>query len=311
MKKNPSSVNIQAKAVLLIVAFCVLYLVLSYYLVGFKMEQVYLVLLFNTLYFISKPTRKFVLGFLIFIVFWVIFDFMKAFPNYRFNTVRTSSLYFAEKKLFGINTNGTTLTPNEYWLLHKSNFLSILTGIFYLCWVPVPLIFAGWLFFKNKAQFFYFSFTFLLANLIGFAIYYIYPAAPPWYIQQYGFTVHFNTPGNSAGLVKFDELLRVSIFKTLYQHSSNVFAAMPSLHSAYPLIVLYYGIRNKVGLTNILFAVITLGIWFSSVYNSHHYILDVLAGIGCAATAIIAFPLIVKNVHWANVKMQQLIKVVS
>jgi hypothetical protein len=311
MKTKISTINNKAKAVLLIAALSGMYLLLSYFLVGFKMEQVYLVLLFIILYFLSKPTRKFILGFLIFIVFWIIFDFMKAFPNYRFNSVSTSSLYFAEKKLFGINTGAGMLTPNEYWLLHKNSFLSILTGIFYLCWVPVPLVFAAWLFFKNKAQFFYFSFTFLLANLIGFAIYYIYPAAPPWYIQQYGFVVHFNTPGNSAGLAKFDELLHVTIFKSLYGHSSNVFAAMPSLHAAYPLIVLYYGIRNKLGLINVLFAAITAGIWFSSVYNSHHYLLDVLAGIGCAVTAIIAFPLMVKNVNWANAKMQQLIKIVS
>jgi hypothetical protein len=311
MEKNSTPGSITRKSVLWIAAFCAAYLILSYFLVGFKMEQVYLVLLFNIMFFISTPTRKFILGFLIFIVFWVIFDYMKAFPNYRVNPVHTGSLYNTEKTLFGINANGTIVTPNEYWLLHKTDFLSILTGIFYLCWVPVPLVFAGWLFFKNKKQFFYFSFTFLLANLIGFAIYYIYPAAPPWYIQQYGFTVHFNTPGNTAGLAKFDELLHVTIFKGLYEHSSNVFAAMPSLHSAYPLIVFYYGLKNKVGFVNILFATVMVGIWFSSVYNSHHYVLDVLAGISCAVVAIITFPLLVKHIKWANNKMQQLIEVVS
>lgn len=309
MNKNSSPFN--TKAILLIMAFCAAYLVLSYYLVGFKMEQVYLVLFFNVMYFISKPTRKLILGFLIFVVFWIIFDYMKAFPNYQYNTVHTSSLYNAEKSLFGMHTNGTVVTPNEYWLSHKTNFLSIITGIFYLCWVPVPLIFAGWLFFKNREQFFYFSFTFLLANLIGFAIYYIYPAAPPWYIQQYGFDVHFNTPGSAAGLAKFDELLHVTIFKSLYQHSSNVFAAMPSLHSAYPLIVLYYGVRNRVGLVNVFFALVMVGIWFSSVYNSHHYVLDVLAGITCAVTAIILFPLMVKNIKWFNTKMQHLVRAVA
>jgi membrane-associated phospholipid phosphatase len=28
------------------------------------------------------------------------------------------------------------------------------------------------------------------------------------------------------------------------------------------------------------------GIWCSAVYTSHHYVLDVLAGMGCAATGI-------------------------
>jgi membrane-associated phospholipid phosphatase len=64
---------------------------------------------------------------------------------------------------------------------------------------------------------------------------------------------------------------------------------MPSLHSAYPAIVLYYGLKNKLGWVNIIFAVIAAGIWFAAVYTSHHYILDVLAGILCAATGILSF----------------------
>lgn len=205
-----------------------------------------------------------------------------------------------KKKIFGIKYKGSILTPNEYWLMHKNNFLTVLTGIFYLCWVPVPLVFAGWFYFKNKEQFFYFSLTFLFVNVIGFSLYYLYPAAPPWYIQQYGFVLQTQVPGNTAGLEKFDEIVHAGIFKSLYAQSSNVFAAMPSLHAAYPLLVLYYGIQNKLGIINILFAVIMLGIWFSSVYNSHHYVLDVLAGMVCGGCAIILFPLLVNNIQWVR-----------
>ncbi|MNL81412.1 PAP2 superfamily protein [compost metagenome] len=34
---------------------------------------------------------------------------------------------------------------------------------------------------------------------------------------------------------------------------------------------------------------IMVGIWFSAVYTSHHYVLDVLAGILCAITGIALF----------------------
>ncbi len=265
------------------------YLLLSALLIGYKQEQVILVLLFNSCYYLSNITRKFITGFSVFIVFWIIFDYMKAFPNYHYNTVHIKSLYQAEKNLFGIARDGVTVTPNEYWKLHSNTALDILTGIFYLCWVPVPLGFAGFLFFKNREQFLHFSLTFLLVNLIGFAFYYIYPAAPPWYVQQYGFDFVAGTPGNTAGLEKFDQYFHTTIFKSLYAKSSNVFAAMPSLHSAYPLIVLYYGIRNKLGLINLFFATVMIGIWFAAVYTSHHYLLDVLAGIGCAITAILLF----------------------
>jgi inositol phosphorylceramide synthase catalytic subunit len=90
-------------------------------------------------------------------------------------------------------------------------------------------------------------------------------------------------------LQRFDAMFNVSIFQSLYSKSSNVFAAMPSLHAAYPLIVLYYGIKNKLGYINILFALITAGIWFAAVYSFHHYILDVIAGILCCIAGIFTF----------------------
>ncbi len=304
-------VHKKGKTVLTLTAISAGYLLLSCFLIGFKPEQVILVLLFNTLYFLSGATRKFITGFSIFIIFWILFDYMKAFPNYNFNTVHIKSLYDAEKKLFGIHSNGKFLTPNEYWLQHGNSFLNFLTGIFYLCWVPVPIAFAAWLFFKNKAQFFYFSLTFLLANIIGFALYYIYPAAPPWYIQQYGFELQSHVPGNTAGLGRFDQMVHAGIFKSLYAKSSNVFAAMPSLHAAYPFIVFYYGLKNKLGAINILFAVIMTGIWFSAVYNSHHYILDVLAGIGCAIISISCFQWMTGHVRWARHSLQLLIRAVE
>jgi inositol phosphorylceramide synthase catalytic subunit len=259
-------------------------------------------MLFNTLFYLSEPTRRFIVGFSIFIVFWILFDSMKAFPNYRFNGVHIESLYRAERSLFGFHAASVTpgsslapnssLTPNEFWLSHTNPFLDMLTGIFYLCWIPLPLAFAGYLFYKDKEVFLRFSLTFLLVNLLGFVVYYVYPAAPPWYVQLYGFGFHPHTPGNVAGLGHFDKLVNAPVFASLYAKSSNVFAAMPSLHAAYPMIVFYYGMRQRLGLINILFALIMVGIWFAAVYNSHHYVLDIMAGICCGLAGIGLFNLL-------------------
>jgi len=265
------------------------YLLICYWLIGYKQDQLSLVILFNVCYYLSRITRKFILGFSIFIVFWIIFDFMKAFPNYLYQQVHIEDLYATEKSWFGIQQNGAISTPNEYWLANHTTWLDILTGFFYLSWVPVPLGFAAFLFFKNRKWFLQFSLTFLLVNLLGFIIYYVYSAAPPWYIQEYGVAFQPGTPGNTAGLARFDAWFDVTIFKSLYEKSSNVFAAMPSLHSAYPLIVLYYGWKFRLNWVNLFFAVIMLGIWFSAVYTSHHYVLDVLAGIVCATIGIVLF----------------------
>lgn len=283
-KYSHTSVSLQN--ILRVTAVSIAYLLLSILLVGFKTDQLVLVGLFNLLYYLNKDTRRFILGFSVFIVYWIVFDYMKIIPNYTVHTVDVAPIYHLEKTLFGISSNGQIYTPNEYFVHHSSHFLDILTGIFYLTWVPVPLAFAVFLFFKNRSEFFNFSLTFFLVNILGFIIYYIHPAAPPWYIEQYGFTFNPATPGNTAGLARFDMLTGTEIFKSIYAKSSNVFAAMPSLHSSYPVIVLFYAVRNKVGALKYVFAAVMLGIWFSAVYNSHHYVLDVIAGVICAFVGI-------------------------
>jgi hypothetical protein len=293
---NGNAVTVNSVVVVSLVSFA--YLLFSSFLVGFKPDQVVLVLIFNILYYASAVTRKFILGFSIFIVYWIIFDYMKAFPNYNYNTVHIADLYNFEKRLFGIHTQNNILTPNEYWRMNGLTFLDIMTGIFYLCWIPVPLAFAGYLFFKNRRQFLLFSMTFVLVNMLGFIVYYLYPAAPPWYVQYHGLVFHPLTAGNTGGLVKFDTYFNVGIFKSIYAKGSNVFAAMPSLHSSYPVIVLYYSLKNRLGAANIFFFIVMIGIWFSAVYLSHHYVLDVLAGILTAITGITLFNLLLARAGW-------------
>ncbi|MEO7766730.1 MAG: phosphatase PAP2 family protein, partial [Ferruginibacter sp.] len=274
MNKEKAALLFSTKSILTALVVSIVYLTISLFLIGFKTDQLFLVAIFNFCFFLSPVSRKFITGFSIFIVYWILFDYMKAFPNYAFNTVHIQQLYDAEKSLFGISYYGKIITPNEYWLQHGNTLLDIISGIFYLCWIPVPLAFAAYLFFKNKDLFLQFSLTFVLVNLIGFIIYYVYPAAPPWYYQANGANFIPGTLGNTAGLYKFDAYFNTRVFHNLYAKSSNVFAAMPSLHSSYPLIVVYFGIKQKLGWVNLLFGIIVLGIWFAAVYTSHHYILD-------------------------------------
>ncbi|WP_443943698.1 phosphatase PAP2 family protein [Pedobacter sp. AW1-32] len=281
--------NIRIKDILITTLISAIYIALSTLLVGFKTDQLVLVAIFNSMYYLSRGTRKFILGFSIFIVYWILYDYMKAFPNYLFSEVHIQSLYETEKKLFGIQFHDLVLTPNEYWKLNSNSFLDVLTGFFYLMWVPVPLAFATYLFFTNKRQFVYFSLTFVWVNLLGFVVYYAFPAAPPWYVQEHGFIFHAKTPGNTAGLIRFDHFFNTTLFQGIYSKGSNVFAAMPSLHSAYPVIVFFYAMKSKLGKINIFFLIVMLGIWFAAVYTSHHYILDVLAGITCAGIGIFSF----------------------
>jgi hypothetical protein len=287
---------VNSRSIITVSLLSIAYLLLSAFIVGFKSDQLVLVGIFNTCFYVSDITRKFIIGFSVFIVYWMLFDYMKAVPNYALNNVHIADLYNFEKKLFGINVNGVLLTPNEYWKINANSTLDIIAGLFYLCWIPVPLGFGAFLFFKSRRQFLCFAMTFFVVNLLGFVVYYSFPAAPPWFIQEHGFVFNANTPGSTGGLARFDSYFNIDLFRSIYQKGSNVFAAMPSLHSAYPVVVIYYGLKNKLGFVNIILATVMVGIWLTAVYTSHHYILDVVAGIICAIAGIGLFNLILKKV---------------
>ena len=255
-----------------------------------KSEHYILVFIWLVSYYFDDKSRRFVKAFLFFIVFWIIYDSMRVVPNYTINTVHIQQPYELEKWLFGISDMGKILTPNEYFAQHSHQILDFLSGFFYINWMPIPLGFGVYLFTKDKALFLQFSSAFLLVNILGFIIYYLYPAAPPWYVEKYGFDLQLGVPGSRAGLVRFDELIHYPLFQNIYNKNANVLAAMPSLHATYPLIVLFYSIKRRMNKKIIgIFALFTVGIWFSAVYSSHHYIIDVLVGIFIALIVLLIF----------------------
>lgn len=272
-----------------VVLFSILYLLLISFIQGLRNENWIIIVIYNLCYFANPRSRRFILAFSIFVVFAILYDLMKIYPNYLINQVDISGLFHFEQKVFGFKKDGVLYTLNQYFSLHNTPFLDLISGLFYINWIPVPLAFALYLYVTNKQQFLNFSLTFFLVNLLGFCIYYIHPAAPPWYVNLYHFNLHFDVPGNTAGLARFDKLVDFPIFHLIYARNSNVFAALPSLHSAYPVVVLYYGIKNKFGWINWLLALFMAGIWFAAVYSGHHYVTDVLAGIICAGIGLLIF----------------------
>lgn len=257
-----------------------------------------------------KPTRKFALALTPWLVFACSYDGMRLLPNYEVNPIDTRGIYEAEKSLFGIGTAAGTLIPGEWFNLHNCAFADFMAGFFYLCWVPVPLGFAIYLYLKGKREMYLrFSLAFLFVNLVGFVGYYIHPAAPPWYVIEHGFTPVLNTPGSVAGLGRFDALVGAPVFHSIYCNNSNVFAAVPSLHAAYMLVTTIYAIISRQSKLCIgIFAFICMGIWWTAVYSTHHYIIDVLLGILTTIVALLILERLLLRAEWAKRFMAQYAK---
>ncbi len=299
------------KGIGLLVLLSVLYLLYSWSSIGIRNDQLMLVAVVNVGYLMNGTWRRFVMAFSIFIVYWIIYDSMKLFPNFSFASVDIAGLYNLEKSIFGVSVNGALLTPNEYFIENHNAILDSLGAFFYLSWIPVPLMFAFFLFKKRPALYLRFALAFFLTNIVGFIIYYLHPAAPPWYVNLHGFILDESTKSYAAGLLRFDHLAGIKLFENMYSKGSNVFAALPSLHSAYPVLVFYYSYSLGNRLLSLIFFIFVLGIWFSAIYLSHHYILDVIAGLLCAIFSIFLFEKILMKLSFFNKWLKGYEKLIS
>ena len=276
------------------VGLWIVFYVIAYLFVGLMPAHFMITATFMFLFFANQELRKLSYTLIPFVLFAISYDWMRLYPNYMLNPIDVQQLYESEKNLFGISTASGVLTPNEYFVQHHCSFLDFLSGLFYLCWVPVPMAFCIGLFFVGKRRLsLRFAIAFLLVNWIGFIGYYIHPAAPPWYVMHYGSNPVLGTLGEAAGLERFDELVGLNIFNGIYCHSSNVFAALPSLHAAYVFIAFLYSVIGRCKRWGqCLLAFISMGIWWTAVYTSHHYVIDVALGILTAFIAVAVLELV-------------------
>jgi hypothetical protein len=250
------------------------------------------------LYFSTETSRKVVLAFGFILVYWFIFDSIRLIPNYEINPpLHISEPYLIEKAWFGISTPEGILTPNEYLDKNSTNtFLDIYTALIYLAWIPVPLIFSFYLFFsKQREKMVNYLFVFLLVSQIGLIIQFIYPAAPPWYVDKYGFIENLNIYGDPGRLIEFDKYFGTHLFEGMYKLNANVFAAIPSLHCAFPIVLVFFSLKYKFQKWLIFGLLLMFSTWFAAVYTYHHYIIDVISGVGAALITIGIYQLLMKT----------------
>jgi membrane-associated phospholipid phosphatase len=191
-----------------------------------------------------------------------------------------ADLYHLEQSWFGIQTAQGTVIPSEWLQQHTTPWLDVPTGFGYMAYMFESFLVATWMFFRDEERTAKLGWAFLAVNVLGFASWILFPAAPPWYVAQYGLgPAHMDAIPSAAGAARFDQFFGISYFSGFYARSHNVYGAMPSLHVAYPLVVLIsvWGMRERwmKALCVAFFVLVT----FAAVYLGHHYVIDAIAGI--------------------------------
>lgn len=267
----------------------VLYIAVVGVLGGLKGYHVLIGLLgFLDLY--NERARLFLRAFFPFILTGVVFDSMRYFYWQGIaGRIHTSGPYLLERAWFGIG--GRTL--NEILRQRHWKALDLLCGLAYLTYVAEYLALAALLFLRGRVDHARtLALCFLVVNLAGFATYFAYPAAPPWYVAQHGLgPAQVGVLPEAAGAVRFDRLIGARLFERIYGDGFAPYGAIPSLHVAYPFMAAVLARRlAPLRWAAVPAALFSLLVCFSAVYLQHHYLLDVLLGIayGAAAVAIVS-----------------------
>jgi hypothetical protein len=226
-----------------------------------------------------------------FVVILLSYEFLRGFADTLTGRVHYHAMINFDSLLFGtlptVWLQDHLFNPNS---LHIYDYVGTLV---YLMHFVVPFVFGLILWLKNRHYFLRFSAAFLLLSFAGLATYVIFPAAPPWLASQQGYAPHIYHI-LSATFQSFPDRLQVP---TIYQtFNPNAVAAMPSLHAAYPTLVLLFLVRFF-GKKGLFFIPYVLAVWLMIVYFGEHYVSDVLAGVIYASAAFVTVEFVLKDLH--------------
>jgi inositol phosphorylceramide synthase catalytic subunit len=192
--------------------------------------------------------------------------------------VHVADLYAAELHWFGVPGPHGRETLCEFFRDHHWAVMDVICGLVYMCYLLEPLPFGIYLFLKDQRRLARLAWVFAIVHIANFVTYVFYPAAPPWYVEQYGLGPALdNVSSSAAGFARFDELFGINLVHGFYNHSHNVFGAMPSGHvgSAVLFAILAWGMGRRWFVPAAVFAALMA---FGAVYFQHHYVLDVIGG---------------------------------
>ncbi|MGQ0721279.1 MAG: phosphatase PAP2 family protein [Candidatus Eiseniibacteriota bacterium] len=281
-----------------ILLFVLVYTMAINQLLHVRPDHLFLALVVLAFGFLGKESgRRFLVDWFPFILFWILYDMMRGVADsIQGGYVHVAEPYRWESALFGWVTPGEVppLWFAGWRAAHDGEWykgaLDLLSANMYTLHFGAPLIFMWilWHTADDRRTFYRFVYTLTVLNLTGLTTFMLYPAAPPWYVELHGMRQPSEVglvSGAAGGLVALDQMFRVRFFETLWDHfSPNLFAAMPSLHGAYPLTIAVFAVLRFGRRARWVVAYPALT-WFAAVYLNQHYIVDLVAGAGYVAVA--------------------------
>jgi hypothetical protein len=172
-------------------------------------------------------------------------------------------------------------TPTE-WLQHHLYNPHVVSGwnvfftLTYTSYFLTPFALAGWLWAKDRREYLRFAKRLVTLAIAGVTTYILFPAAPPWMAANEGL-LHGVTRTTGEGWKIIG--VGTSVLFNEGQRSVNLVAAVPSLHSAFTMLValfLWDRVRWRWARPLLLLYPAAMGLTLMS--TGEHYFFDVLLG---------------------------------
>ena len=180
----------------------------------------------------------------------------------------------ADRFLFGGQLPTVVLQEHYYRLMHV-HWYDYATWAVYSTHFLVTVVVAAVLWRVNRERFRRFRTRVATLAFAAIAFFAVYPTVPPWLAGQ-----EYLIPWVRRVPLHVSRHLGVHPVATLFErgsHFANLVAAVPSLHAAYPMLLLIF-FWSSGWPARILLGTYTLAMGLAVVYSGEHYVFDVLAG---------------------------------
>jgi len=176
--------------------------------------------------------------------------------------------------LFGGNTPTVPLQRALYTpgVAHPWDYAAFTV---YMTHFVVPFLVAGLLWKFAHERFRRFAWLFVLLTFATLATYALYPAVPPWLASKNGYL-----PPTAKIIDEMWTHVRLSNGSGIFSatgHFADPVAAMPSLHAAYPMLLVLFFWKSA-GRWRWLLALYPLAMALTLVYTAEHFVIDILVG---------------------------------
>ena len=217
--------------------------------------------------------RAFLIRFVPFIGMLLVYDSFRGIADDLNRSVHFTEMIDFDKFFFG-GQLPTEWLQRLWWHGHVS-WYDFYFYFFYTIHFLAPVLVALLIWWKRDKLYWSYMWGFILLSFAGFLTYVLFPAAPPWMASELGYIDPIHRISSDIWYA-----MGVTNFSEVYSElSPNEVAAVPSLHAAYPLLMVLFVAKAFTWrrVWWLMFYPITM--WIGIVYLGEHYVFDALLGI--------------------------------